>query len=199
MNAETTDQTYDYIEFRKRAMEIANSDISKFTVPVFEKGLRNTPKLRGSGVFVSVGGAFYLLTASHVIAGKETGDLYVPGYQRVLIPIGGEGWHYLNDDPDVAVIKIESATAVQLCFSHNCLPYDLILIDFPALINQEFIAVGFPELFFTKTAGGSNLDFYYLLLRKASDQAYKYHKISPKSNYVLQCTDGGNGSFWGTF
>ena len=120
------------------------------TVPLIERGPDGRPSLLGSSTLIEVGQRLFLITARHVLVGKEIGALAIPSnpFGGPLMPLGGGLRMWLNDDPaecdtDIGVLEIlETSAAMRLRAEWATLPHTLISTP---VRNLPFILFGYPQ------------------------------------------------------
>ncbi|HEY1081907.1 MAG TPA: hypothetical protein VGE29_06585 [Prosthecobacter sp.] len=119
--------------------------------PIFVRASSGVVHALGSGVFVAVSGHKFLLTAAHVTDSAATGDLLVPGPERLIylqgfhasgrMPTSGDR---MDDVLDIAYFRLKDSFATQLNSFFTFLDLeDLDLFD-TTKPGDVYSMIGFP-------------------------------------------------------
>lgn len=163
------------------------------TYPIYQASDRGTPDALASGLLIELGGARFVVTASHVIRNEQFRELRIATPSE-LLPIRGdrvvvhrEGVEHSNaDDIDITAVRVNSS-------DWDALPSSAFVrwsdIDHapPTISRDSFALTGYPV---TKQRGslkGTTLSAYayQAMAKEARIEAYEAEHRDPESTLVV--------------
>lgn len=189
-------------EINSTVLELINKDILRFTCQLFILN-SDQPEPYGSGVFAKLGDSYYILTASHVAEYIRDAkrNLYVrakvkDGYVNVVGSVKGTEMNIHG--VDLAYIKVNESFLREIHDNFKFLPISKFRAHNKLVNLSQYCVVGFPE----KNSWVQNRSLITganaYILEPSRENVYKYYKLKPEVNYLLDIKGKGTDLAEGT-
>lgn len=141
-------------DFKVKIVTATANSILKSTIQFFSNNEKGEPSATASGILVTLGDRFFMVTAAHVIA-EDYNDLFIILPDKEL-QLGGilhstplpESGKREDDKIDIGVMELEDSVVTDLIQSFCFIEIDNIEIDHQVEELKPYLSVGYPA---TKT------------------------------------------------
>lgn len=169
-------------EFNEKLAKLANEQLAKHTIPIFEKNYLGQLCFLGSGVFLKTKDKYLILTAAHVINSTET-IFWIPT-QAGIIPLN-ESTVVNQTKNDIGFIALPVPIGELLQYSSNPVIPKKILVEYETINEHHYLTVGYPETLINIVGNRVEFNFEYYLHKPSLDGVYKFYNLNKSDYYCL--------------
>ncbi|HET6256730.1 MAG TPA: hypothetical protein VFE32_21845 [Puia sp.] len=183
-------------QFDKAAWGLAKEKLHRHTIQILnhdESPYKYRPG--GSGVLVQVNGRYFVFTASHVTELSKDIDLFANSKGKIVEITGDftESDLSKNKNIDLAFIELDKGLGELLAKSYEFLPIEKIEYGHIPSKKERYMASGYPERNIRIDAATHSIitGSSHFLLTISDEKRYKYYRLHPKENLLLNFEGGG--------
>lgn len=174
--------------------EWTGKELLRFTCKLFERKLDKCKPL-GSGVFVEIGGYFFLLTASHVMEHLTNDNPpTVQIAENHFVSLYGDILRTdfkIGDRMDIACIRLRDGIVDSLRGEFEFLPVSKIRHHRKTLNGSNYCAFGFHENDMAKTETGLKYFAQAYYLQPSAPKVYGTYNINPDHSFLMEMKGKG--------
>lgn len=184
-------------QFDKAAWALAKEKLHRHIIQILNRDDESPYKYKpgGSGVLVQIKGRYFILTASHVTELSKDIDLFANSQGKIVEITGdfNESDLSINKNIDLAFIELEKNLGELLARSYDFLPVEKIEYGHAPSKKDKYMASGYPErnIRIDEATHSIITGSSHFLLTISEEKRYKFYRLDPKENFLLNFEGGG--------